>query len=92
MHRTKTWTVSTVLGLISDFGGIAVSLTTFLRVLFVHRTKHSFDINRLKRFFYIKRKNKMDDDSIIDNRNGKDGGADAAEEETLQQRLRDEVK
>ena len=65
MHRTKTWTVSTVLGILSDVGGIAVSLTAFLRVLFVHRTKYSYDINRLKRFFYIKKK-VMDDNGNDD--------------------------
>ena len=56
MHRTKTWQVSTIAGLLSNVGGLAVSIATFLRILFVHRTKYSYDINRLRRFFYIKKK------------------------------------
>ena len=52
MVRTKTWTVSTVVSLLSEVGGFAVSTVSILRLLFVSRTKYSYDISRLKRFFY----------------------------------------
>ena len=65
MVRTKTWTVATVASLLSEIGGFAVSTVSILRLLFGSRTQYSYDISRLKRFFYHKKQ-----DSEISNFEG----------------------
>lgn len=50
---TKTWTKKSIFDLISDIGGLGISIAAFLQFCLSKRTEYCYDVSRMKRFFYF---------------------------------------
>ena len=50
---SRTWNVDSLFDVLSNIGGLAVSVVGFFQFCFSPRTEYSYDISRLKRFYYF---------------------------------------
>ena len=50
---SRTWNVDSIFDVLSNIGGLAVSVVGFFQFCFSPRTEYSYDISRLKRFYYF---------------------------------------
>ena len=52
---SRTWNVDSLFDLLSNVGGLAVSVVGIFQFCFSPRTEYSYDISRLKRFYYFEK-------------------------------------
>ena len=50
---SRTWNVDSIFDVLSNIGGLTVSVVGFFQFCFSPRTEYSYDISRLKRFYYF---------------------------------------